>query len=97
MLNKSLIFIFIASGLLINAVSSASDYQWGMRTRYQSVNDTWLNNAQALTTRIKLTAHYQLDKAQQWQLIFFKYCKSTSKAFTTRKLDIIFTARKLDI
>jgi hypothetical protein len=40
-----------------------------MRTCYQSVHDIWLNNAQAFTTRVKLTALYQLDKDQQWQLM----------------------------
>ena len=61
--------LFISSCILLSINSLASDYQWGMRTRYQTVNDTWLGDANALTTRIKLTAHYQLDKDQQWQLM----------------------------
>ncbi len=64
-----MLFVFIVSCLLVSALSDASNYQWGMRTRYQSVHDTWLNNAQAFTTRVKLTAQYQLDKDQQWQLM----------------------------
>jgi len=69
MLNKLMLFIFIVSCLLVSVLSDASNYQWGMRTRYQNVHDTWLNNAQAFTTRVKLTAQYQLDKEQQWQLM----------------------------
>lgn len=63
------IVLFISSGILFSVNSIAGEYQWGMRTRYQTVNDTWLGDAEALTTRIKLTAKYQLDKNQQWQLM----------------------------
>jgi len=44
-------------------------HKLGMRTRYQSVNDTWLGNAEAYTTRLKLTSSFNLDEDQQWQLL----------------------------
>ncbi len=69
MFKKLLTILFISQSLLFVATSSAGDYQWGMRTRYQSVNDAWLGDATALTTRVKLTVKYQLDKAQQWQIM----------------------------
>jgi hypothetical protein len=45
-----------------------SEHKIGMRTRYQSVNDKWLGDAKAFTTRINLTSIFLLDKAEQWQL-----------------------------
>ncbi|NQZ86165.1 MAG: hypothetical protein HRT54_01130 [Colwellia sp.] len=44
------------------------EHEIGMRTRYQSVDDTWLGDAKAFTTRINLTSTFLLDEANQWQL-----------------------------
>lgn len=63
-------FILICFTLLFSTINSfAADYQVGMRTRYQTVYDNWLGDATALTTRLKLTAKYQLDDDQQWQVL----------------------------
>ena len=34
------VFILGSATMLLTALANAADYQWGMRTRYQSVNDT---------------------------------------------------------
>lgn len=45
------------------------DYELGMRTRYQSVSDSYLGDAQALTTRLTVAGQWHIDEQQQWQLL----------------------------
>ncbi len=45
------------------------DHELGMRTRFQKVNDNNLGDAQAMTTRLKLTSVFTLDDNKQWQFI----------------------------
>lgn len=42
-------------------------HEIGMRTRYQAIDDAWLGNAKAFTTRINLTSTFLLDDKQQWE------------------------------
>ncbi len=51
------------------AVEIPGEYELGMRTRFQQVNDNWLGDAHAFTTRVKLTSNFTLDKNEQWQLL----------------------------
>lgn len=44
-------------------------HEIGMRTRYQSINDNWLGNAEAYTTRLTLTSSFNLDDEERWQLL----------------------------
>ena len=66
-----LLFTFLCTAEL-TAIASEFDlipgeHEVGMRTRYQSVDDTWLGDAKAFTTRINLTSTFLLDEANQWQ------------------------------
>jgi len=75
-----LLGIFIASfSLLVSgqeslsgeevALSFPGKHQIGMRTRYQDVNDTWLGDGEAFTTRLKFTSHFTFDEDEQWLLL----------------------------
>ena len=49
-------------------------HEISMRTRFQDVNDTWLGDAQAFTSRIKLTSSFSLNSLLpsndgQWQIL----------------------------
>lgn len=57
-----------------NQINFPGQHELGMRTRFQEVNDKLLGDAQALTTRVKLTSNFTLDDFlsngnQQWQLL----------------------------
>jgi len=47
----------------------STQHEFSMRTRYQSVSDNWLSDAQAFTTRIDFTSTFSLDETEQWQFI----------------------------
>ncbi|WDE12606.1 alginate export family protein [Thalassomonas haliotis] len=44
-------------------------HKLGMRSRFQQVNDNWLGDTNAATTRLKLTSSFLLDDDKQWQLL----------------------------
>lgn len=44
-------------------------HELGMRTRYQTINDSWIGDAEAYTTRLKLTSTFNLNNHQHWQLL----------------------------
>lgn len=52
-----------------NTFDLPGKHEFAMRTRYQDVQDNWLGDAQAFTTRIKLTSSFELDDEQQWQFL----------------------------
>jgi len=45
------------------------EHEIGLRSRYQSTNDDWKQDATAFTTRFTLTSKFDLDDEQQWQLL----------------------------
>lgn len=44
------------------------EHQLGMRTRFQHVDDPWLGEASAFTTRLKLTSIFTLDDKESWNI-----------------------------
>lgn len=46
----------------------SGEYDFGMRTRYQRVNDNWLGNATASTTRLRFSSKFMLDDDEKLQL-----------------------------
>ena len=65
--------LFLLVLVMNSAISSElpdlfGEHELGMRTRYQSVNDNWLGDANAFTTRLTLTSKFILDQNEQWQL-----------------------------
>ena len=50
-------------------VDIPGEHQLSARTRYQSTNDDWWHDANAATTRVKLTSNFTLDNDEQWQLL----------------------------
>lgn len=70
----SVLYVFSFLAFCSMSVTQASsferivaEYELGMRTRYQTVNDDWLGDAKAFTTRLNFTARFTLD--EQWQLL----------------------------
>ena len=57
-------YAYANSNSLFNDV--VGKYEVGMRTRYQSVNDSWLGDASAFTTRLNFSANFSLTDS--WQL-----------------------------
>jgi len=45
------------------------EHEFSFRSRYQSTNDDWWQNANAFTTRVKLTSKFTLDDNEQWQIL----------------------------
>jgi len=45
------------------------EHQLSVRSRYQKTHDSWWNDANAFTTRVKLTSQFTLDENEQWQLL----------------------------
>jgi len=62
-----LIFIHTPTVYANNFDTILGEYEFGMRTRYQAVNDNWLGDADAFTTRLKLTASYEVS--DKWQIL----------------------------
>ncbi|GAW97202.1 MULTISPECIES: hypothetical protein [Colwellia] len=44
-------------------------HELAFRSRYQSTHDDWWQDANAFTTRVKLTSSFTLDDNEQWQLL----------------------------
>jgi len=65
------ISLFLTITFLNNAVATDSfgEHEFGMRTRFQQVNDNWLGDARAFTTRLKITSKFTLDEKEQWSLL----------------------------
>jgi hypothetical protein len=69
--NTSL-FVSLLSSVQVFADSHVDlfgQHDFGMRTRFQEVNDPFSGDAQAFTTRLKLTSRFTLDDEQQWQFL----------------------------
>ena len=63
-----LIFLAIENNVIANTFDVIpGQHEIGMRTRYQTVDDSWLGDANAFTTRINLTSTFLIDNAKQWQ------------------------------
>jgi len=63
-----------SAALEASASDDFSQHSVSMRTRLQQVNDAWLGDAKAITTRIKLVSVFNLDALvnrdeQQWQVL----------------------------
>lgn len=68
----SVLLVFLYTDTLTNKVIAAEipgKHEIGMRTRFQQVDDAWLGDAQAITTRLKLTSRFTLDDNEQWQFL----------------------------
>jgi len=50
-------------------VDIPGEHEFAFRSRYQSTNDDWWQDANAFTTRVKLTSTFTLDDNEQWQLL----------------------------
>jgi len=71
-ITTGLLFLALIFDSVINnalAVNIPGKHELGMRTRFQQVEDAWLGDAQAFTTRLKLTSSFILDDNEQWQFL----------------------------
>jgi len=67
------LILFFSLVLFAEFTASASELEFipgqheiGMRTRYQAVDDAWLGDAKAFTTRVNLTSSFLLDDSNKW-------------------------------
>ncbi len=71
--NMILVLITLFASIMLEhdviATEIPGKHDFGMRTRFQEVDDNWLKDAQAFTTRLKLTSRFSLDHNEQWQLL----------------------------
>jgi hypothetical protein len=85
------LLLAVHEGAMANELSQIpGQHEIGMRTRYQAVDDTWLGDAHAFTTRIKLTSTFLLDDDEKWQFklqpnYVFSFNEGKFNSVTVRK------------